>query len=92
MKENSCIVEKVDCLLFDYVAKLEDGTKFDTISKEKAVEAGIYDKEKEYNPLFFKVVTDQILKSIGKGAGYSFSGTNKVDCKVGDVKWKRKRK
>lgn len=68
MTENSCIMKKVDCLLFDSISKFEDGIIFDTTSKEKAIEAGIYCKEKECNLLFFKVVTDQILKSIGKGA------------------------
>ena len=80
MTENSLIVKKVDYFLIDYIAKFETGTMFDTISKEKAIESGIYDKEKEYNSLFFKVVTDQILKSISKGAlDIAFRGTTKAD-------------
>ena len=52
--ENSRTVKKGDYLLIDYTGKLEDGTVFDTTLKEKAVEAGIYDEEKEYKPLFFR--------------------------------------
>jgi peptidylprolyl isomerase len=67
MTENSRTVKKGDYLLIDYVAKFEDGTVFDTTSKEKAIEAGIYDKEKEYSPLFFRVNTGQVIKGIDTG-------------------------
>lgn len=67
MTENSHAVKKGDYLLIDYVAKLEDGTVYDTTSKEKAIGAGIYDKEKEYRPLFFRVDTGQVIKGIDKG-------------------------
>jgi len=39
----------------------------DTTSKEKAIEAGIYDPEREYKPLFFRVDTGQIIKGIYNG-------------------------
>jgi len=65
--ENSPTVKKGDYLLIDYIAKLEDGIVYDTTSKEKAIEAGIYDKEKKYSPLFFRVDTGQVIKGIDKG-------------------------
>ena len=34
-------VKKGDYLLIDFTGKFEDGTVFDTTSKEKAIEAGI---------------------------------------------------
>lgn len=63
MTDNSRNMKKGDYLLFDHIAKFEDGTIFDTVLKEKAIEAGIYDKEKEYIHLF-RVHTGQAIKGI----------------------------
>ena len=60
-------VKKGDYLLIDYTGKFEDGTVFDTTLKEKALEAGIYDEEKGYRPLFFRADTGQIIKGIDWG-------------------------
>jgi FKBP-type peptidyl-prolyl cis-trans isomerases 2 len=65
--ENSCIVKKGYYLLIDYTGKFEDGTVFDTTLKEKALEAGIYDEDKEYRPLFFRADVGQVIKGIDKG-------------------------
>ena len=65
--ENSRTVEKGDYLLIDYTGKLENGTVFDTTLKEKALEAGIYDEEKEYKPFFFRTYTGQVIKGIDDG-------------------------
>ena len=65
--ENSRTVKKGDYLLIDYTGKLEDGTVFDTTLKEKALEAGIYDKEKGYRPCFFRADTGQVVKGIDMG-------------------------
>ncbi len=62
-----CTVENGDYLLIDFTGKFEDGTVFDTTSKEKAIEAGIYDPEREYKPLFFRVDASQIIKGIYNG-------------------------
>jgi peptidylprolyl isomerase len=67
MAENSWTVEKGDYLLIDYVAKFEDGTVFDTTSKEKSLKAGTCDTEKEYRPLFCRVDMSQFMKGIDKG-------------------------
>ncbi len=65
--ENFRTVKKGDYLLIDFIGKFEDGTVFDTTSKEKAIEAGIYDPEREYKPLFFRADAGQIIKGIDKG-------------------------
>ncbi|MFI5383573.1 MAG: peptidylprolyl isomerase [Methanosarcina thermophila] len=65
--ENSRTVKKGDYILIDYTGKLEDGTVFDTTSKEKALEAGIYDEKKDYRPLFFRVDARQVIKGIDQG-------------------------
>lgn len=65
--ENSRTVKKGDYILIDYTGKLEDGTIFDTTSKEKALEAGIYSEEKEYRPFFFRVDARQLIKGIDEG-------------------------
>jgi peptidylprolyl isomerase len=65
--ENSCIAKKGNYLLIDYTGKFEDETIFDTTLKEKALEAGIYDEEKEYRPLFFRADAGQIIKGIDRG-------------------------
>ncbi|MPM54972.1 hypothetical protein SDC9_101755 [bioreactor metagenome] len=54
-------------MLIDYTGKFEDGTVFDTTSKEKALEAGIYSEEKDYRPFFFRVDARQVIKGIDKG-------------------------
>ncbi len=64
---NSRIVKKGDYLLIDYTGKFEDGTVFDTTLKEKALEEGIYEEEKEYRPLFFRADTRQVIKGIDTG-------------------------
>jgi peptidylprolyl isomerase len=65
--ESSRTVKKGDYLLIDYTGKLEDGTVFDTTLKEKALEAGIYDEETGYRPLFFRADTGQVIKGIDWG-------------------------
>ncbi|HET8688839.1 MAG TPA: FKBP-type peptidyl-prolyl cis-trans isomerase, partial [Methanosarcina sp.] len=60
-------MKKGDYLLIDYTGKLEDGKVFDTTSKEKALEAGIYNEEQEYRPFFFRADTGQVIKGIDMG-------------------------
>jgi peptidylprolyl isomerase len=78
MTENSRTVKKGDYLLIDYIVKLEDGTVYDTTSKEKALEVGIYDKEKEYRPFFFRVDIGQVIKGIDKGVLGMREGDKKI--------------
>ena len=60
-------VEKGNYVLIDHTGKLDNGTVFDTTLKEKAIKAGIYDKEKDYRPLFFRAEAGQVIKGIDKG-------------------------
>lgn len=78
MTDNSHAAKKGDYLLIDYTAKLEDGTVYDTTSKEKAIEAGIYDPEKDYRPFFFRVDTGQVIKGIDKGVLGMKEGEEKI--------------
>jgi len=78
MTENSRAVKKGDYVLIDYTGKLEDGTVFDTTLKKKAIEAGIYGKEKEYRPLFFRADTGQVVKGIDKGVLGMKEGEEKI--------------
>jgi peptidylprolyl isomerase len=78
MTENSRIVKKGDHLLIDYTGKLEDGTVFDTTSKEKAIEAGIYDQELGYKPMFFRADTGQVIKGIDKAVLGMKEGEEKI--------------
>jgi peptidylprolyl isomerase len=65
--ENFRTVKKGDHILIDFTGKFNDGTVFDTTSKEKAIEAGIYDQEREYKPLFFRTDEGHIIPGIYKG-------------------------
>jgi len=78
MTENSRTIKQGDHILIDYTAKFEDGKVFDTTSKEKAVEAGIHDKEKENRPLFFRVDAGQVIKGIDKGVLGMKEGEEKI--------------
>lgn len=66
MTEDSHTAKKGDYLLIDYTGRFVDGTVFDTTLKEKAIESGIYDKEKKYTPLFFRADTGQVVKGIDR--------------------------
>jgi FKBP-type peptidyl-prolyl cis-trans isomerase 2 len=66
-----------DTISVDYVGELDDGTVFDTSVKEAAVEAGIYNEQREYEPLTFTVGAGQMIKGFDEGV---------VGMKVGEEK------
>ena len=76
-KESSKKVENGDTISVDYVGKLEDGTVFDTSLKEAAIEAGIYNQMRNYEPLTFTVGTGQMIEGFDAGV---------VGMKVGETK------
>lgn len=76
--EDSCTVKKGNYILIEYTGKFEDGTIFDTTSKEKATEAGVYDPEKEYKPFFLRVYTGQVIKGIDDAVLEMKEGEEKV--------------
>jgi FKBP-type peptidyl-prolyl cis-trans isomerase 2 len=76
-KESGKKVENGDTISVDYVGKLEDGTVFDTSVKEAAIEAGIYNQMRNYEPLTFSVGKGQMIEGFDKGV---------VGMKVGETK------
>jgi peptidylprolyl isomerase len=67
IKDSSKKVENGNTISVDYVGKLEDGTVFDTSIKEAAVEAGIYNEMRTYEPLTFTVGAGQMITGFDKG-------------------------
>ena len=67
IKKSDRTVENGDTISVDYVGKLEDGTIFDTSIKEVAVEAGIYNQNRDYKPLTFTVGAGQMIKGFDEG-------------------------
>lgn len=76
--ENSRTVKEGNYVLINYTGKFEDGTVFDTTLKEKALEAGIYDKEKDYRPFFFRTDCKQVIKGIDKAILGMKEGEEKI--------------
>ncbi len=66
-KDTSRKIENGDTISVNYVGKLEDGTIFDTSVKEVAVEAGIYNQMRNYEPLTFTVGEGQMIKGFDEG-------------------------
>lgn len=66
-KDTSKRIENGDIISVDYIGKLEDGTLFDTSVKEAAIEAGIYNQRRDYNPLTFTVGAGQMIKGFDEG-------------------------
>lgn len=71
-------VENGDTVSVDYVGKLEDGTIFDTSIKEAAVQAGIYNQMRDYNPLTFTVGAGQMIKGFDEGVVGMLAGEEKT--------------
>jgi FKBP-type peptidyl-prolyl cis-trans isomerase 2 len=65
--DSSRKVENGDVISVDYVGKLEDGTVFDTSVKDVAVEAGIFNENRAYEPLTFAVGAGQVIEGFDKG-------------------------
>jgi FKBP-type peptidyl-prolyl cis-trans isomerase 2 len=61
------VVEEGDYVLVDYIGKLEDGTVFDTSLKDVAIEAGIYNQKRDYQPLGFTVGAGEMITGFDKG-------------------------
>ena len=76
-KDSSKKVENGDTISVNYVGKLEDGTVFDTSVKEEAIEAGIYNQMRNYEPLTFTVGTGQMIGGFDEGV---------VGMRVGETK------
>ena len=66
-KDSSKKVENGDTISVDYVGMLEDSTVFDTSIKEAAIEAGIHNQMRNYEPLTFTVGTGQMIGGFDEG-------------------------
>ena len=72
------VVEDGDYVQVDYVGKLEDGTVFDTSVKDVAIEAGIYNQKRDYQPLGFTVGAGEMITGFDKGVVGMAVGENKT--------------
>jgi FKBP-type peptidyl-prolyl cis-trans isomerase 2 len=61
------VVEEGDGVRVDYVGKQEDGTIFDTSLKDVAIEAGIYNQQRDYQPLGFTVGAGEMIAGFDRG-------------------------
>ena len=61
------VVEEGDVVRVDYVGKEEDGTVFDTSLKDVAIEAGIYNPRRDYQPLAFTVGAGEMIAGFDNG-------------------------
>lgn len=69
------MISEGDFIRLSYVAKLEDGTVFDTTEEEVAKEHGIYNENARYGDIFIVVGKGHVLKGLeedikGKNVGY----------------------
>ena len=72
------VVKQGDDVRVDYSGELEDGTVFDTSIEDVAIEAGIYNPNREYKPLEFTVGAGQMIKGFDSGVVGMGVGENKT--------------
>ena len=78
IENSNKVVEKGDAVSVHYVGKLDDGTVFDTSEKEEAMEAGIYNEMRDYEPLKFTVGAGQMIKGFDEGVVGMKAGEEKI--------------
>lgn len=61
------VVKEGDYVTVDYIGELEDGTIFDTSIKDAAINGGVYNKNKGYEPLGFTVGAGQMISGFDSG-------------------------
>jgi len=61
------VVKEGDTVLVDYTGRLDDGTVFDTSIEDVAIEAGVYNPGRNYQPLEFTVGAGQMIKGFDAG-------------------------
>jgi len=64
---NRTTVKAGDHVQVDYIGRLEDGTVFDTSIKDVATEAGMYNSNRDYQPLGFTVGRGEMIPGFDKG-------------------------
>lgn len=65
--EEAHTAEAGDYIEVNYTGKFKDGTVFDTSVKEIAEKAGIFEEQKKYIPMFFRVKGCQVIKGLDNG-------------------------
>ncbi len=64
---NAAVVKEGDQVLVDYTGRLENGTVFDTSVKDVAIENGVYNPNRDYQPIEFTVGAGQMIKGFDRG-------------------------
>lgn len=61
------VVKEGDHVLVDYTGRLENGTVFDTSVEDVAIEAGVHNPNRVYQPIEFTVGAGQMIKGFDNG-------------------------
>ncbi len=64
---NATVVKEGDQVLVDYTGRLENGTVFDTSVRDVAIETGVYNPNRDYQPIEFAVGAGQMIKGFDSG-------------------------
>ncbi|NOQ28791.1 MAG: hypothetical protein GQ566_01645 [Methanosarcinales archaeon] len=64
---NAAVVKEGDQVLVDYTGRLDGGTVFDTSVRDVAIETGVYDPNRDYQPIGFTVGAGQMIKGFDSG-------------------------
>lgn len=70
-------VQPGDIVKVDYIGRLENGSVFDTSIEEVAKDAGIYNPQRNYQPIQFKVGSGEMIEGFDKGV---------IGMKIGETK------
>lgn len=65
--DNATVVKEGDQVSVDYTGRLENGTVFDTSVKDVAIENGVYNPSRDYQPIEFTVGAGQMIKGFDSG-------------------------
>ena len=61
------VVKEGDYVTVDYIGELEDSTIFDTSIKDAAIDGGVYNQNRGYEPLGFTVGAGQMIAGFDSG-------------------------
>ncbi len=64
---NAAVVKEGDQVSVDYTGRLEGGTVFDTSVRDAAIETGVYNPNRDYQPIEFTVGAGQMIKGFDSG-------------------------
>jgi len=64
---NAAVVKEGDHVSVDYTGRLESGTVFDTSVEDVAIENGVHNPSRDYQPIEFTVGAGQMIKGFDSG-------------------------